>query len=428
MEELTTNRSTPSVAYQEEALPETSQEEVLSNKANPDAHEQTPPQEPPKKEHKRHDHRLLWWITIIILAIGFLWLLFWFFYLQYHESTDDAYVNGNLVNINSAIQGSVIAFYADDTDFVVEGQILVQLDATEYAVLYEKELATLASVVLQVRQLYDNVAASAAFVASKKVALALANFDYQNRKQLVDTAAVSNEDFVHSRDALLTAELNLKQAEYQYHVTTDARGNTTPELHPLIDQQKAIVRNAYYNLKHCAIYAPSTGFVAQRMVNVGQTVIPTTNLMAIIPMDYLWVDANYKETQLPYMRIGQPASVWLDLYGRGVKFDGKVLGIASGTGSVFSLIPPQNATGNWIKIVQRLPVRISLNPEQIKKYPPRLGLSAEVNVDLTNQDLPFLAVAPPAKPVAVTNVFNISFDEVDKIIEDIIQKNLKHEP
>lgn len=367
---------------------------------------------------------MLWGFTAFLVLATLVCFAAWFFYFQYHESTDDAYANSNMTNINSAIPGSVVAFFADDTDLVTEGQLLVQLDPTDYQAVYDRELATLASVVLQVRQLYDTVKVARANVANQKILVERTRFDYNNRRQIVDTGAASKEDYVHSRDDFLSAKVALRQAKYQLRVARDAAGPTPMETHPLIEQQKGNILAAYYNLAHCKIYAPTTGYVAQRTVDVGQWVIPTADLMAIIPTDYVWVDANFKETQLTYMRIGQPANVTLDIYGSKVNYSGKVLGIASGTGSVFSIIPPQNATGNWIKIVQRLPVRISLDPEMVSKFPTRLGLSAEVDVDISNQALPMLAQVPPTKPVGTTAVFNIDLDYVNKIIDEIIKKNM----
>lgn len=382
----------------------------------------TPEPAPPAKNHLK---RNLIWFTSALILIGIIWFLLWVFYFQYYESTDDAYAKGNFVNLNAAVSGSVISFFADDTDLVTEGQLIVQLDRTNYQIIYERELASLASIALQVKQLYDTVKANTANRESKRVLWERARFDFQNREALIGSQAVSNEDYIHAKEDLNNAEQNLKQAEYQLKVAEDAAGNTSPENHPLIEQQKGNVRTAFYNLQHCSIYAPTTGYVAQRNVEVGQWVSPTTNLLAIIPKDYVWVDANFKETQLTYMRIGQPATVWFDLYGSSVKYQGKVLGIASGSGSVFSIIPPQNATGNWIKIVQRLPVRISLDPKVVKDYPIRLGISAEVSVDLTNQDLPLLAQHPPTEPISTTTVYNLDMSAVEKAIQTIIQDHLK---
>lgn len=374
-------------------------------------------------ENKNSNHHYLWWFTAFLLVAGILWLAYWFFYLQYHESTDDAYVNGNLININPAISGSVIAFFADDTDLVKEGQLLVSLDMTQYQIIYNKALSTLASTVLQVRQLYDQVNIARANLQNKETALANAKFDYENRLHLVDSQAISNQDFVHSKNTFNISELEYKQAKYQYEAALAAVGPTSLRNHPLIEEQKKNVYSSYYHLKHCSVYAPATGFVAKRTVDVGNWVNPTTPLMAVIPLNYMWVDANFKETQLSDMRIGQPAAVWFDLYGSSVKYNGKVLGIASGSGSVFSLIPPQNATGNWIKIVQRLAVRISLDPETMNKFPPRLGISANVDVNITDTNLPILAITPPEKPVGTTQVFEINFEEVEKLVEHIIESN-----
>lgn len=374
---------------------------------------------------KNKTRRAIWIFTAVIIVSGIIWFFLWLFYLRFHQFTDDAYVNGYLVNINAAVPGSVVAFYADDTDLVKEGQLLVELDASRYRFMYEQELAALAVVVLDVKQLYDDVLVNAMNVETKKAILSRARYDHDNRAKLLDSLAISHEDFVHSKDDLLVSEYQLRQAEEQLQMAKDAAGNTPLISHPRIEKQKAKVRESFYDLKHTRIYAPVTGYVAKRNVNVGQWVANTTNMMAVIPEESVWVDANYKETQLTYMRIGQPAVVWFDLYGSRVKYTGKVLGIASGSGSVFSLIPPQNATGNWIKIVQRLPVRISIDQETLKKYPARIGISAEVDVDIARQDLPMLAQVPPEKPVAVTDVFRLDFKEIDQIIDDLINKTLE---
>jgi membrane fusion protein (multidrug efflux system) len=321
-----------------------------------------------------------------------------------------------------------VAFYADDTDFVTEGMLLVELDSTKYRVQYEKELAALASTVLDVSQIYDRVQVSQANTQSRQALLNATKSEYENRLSLLESKTISNDDLAHAKDDYDLAQSNLTQALRELRIAIDAAGTTSPENHPHIIEQKAKVRTAYYLLKHCSIYAPASGNIAQRTVEVGQWVRPGDNLMAIIPTDYVWVDANFKETQLTHMRIGQPTKVWFDIYGSKVIYEGKVLGIASGAGSVFSIIPPQNATGNWIKIVQRLPVRISLDAKTLKRYPTRLGISAEVDVDITNQDLPLVTNNPtPAQPIAKTQVFNLDFQEVDKIMLEIVQVNLaKH--
>lgn len=367
-------------------------------------------------------NRLLILFTLFLAVIGIALLLIYLLYWQYYESTDDAYGSGSMVQVNSVIDGSVVSFYADDTDLVKEGQLLIQLDPTYFQAVYDRALSALSAEVLNIKQLQDSVIVNEADVALKKIALSKAEYDFNNRAALVGSKAISNEDYTHSQDALNTAKNDLKRAEALLKYSTDALGQTTIEQHPRIVEKKNAIREAYYNLKHTAIYAPTTGYVAQRTVNVGQTVGKGRSLMSIIPTDYVWVDANFKETQLKYMRVGQPAEVWFDLYGSGVKYEGKVVGIGSGSGSVFSLIPPQNATGNWIKIVQRVPVRIALDKETVKKYPVRLGISANVDVNISNQDLPMLAELPGTKKVAGTRVFDIDMAKVDKVIQEIMEK------
>ena len=363
--------------------------------------------------------------TLLIIVAGVAWFLYWLLYLQYYESTDDAYANGNFITINAAVKGSVVAYYADDTDLVEEGQLLVLLDDTPYKMAFERELAALAKISLDVRQLYDNIPIKEAYLNTKETALSRAKYDFENRSRLIGTKAISGEDFTHAQDAYASSHYQFEMAKSELQSAFDAVGQAAPENHPRIVEQKAKVMTAYYDLCRTKIYAPSTGYIAKRAVEVGEFADTNSPLMVVIPIDYVWVDANFKETQLSYMRIGQPASIWFDIYGSRVKFTGKVLGIASGTGSTFSIIPPQNATGNWIKIVQRLPVRISIDPETLQKYPLRIGISANVDVNITDKDLPMLAVSPTKKAVGVTNVFSIDLKPVEQLIETIIKENLK---
>lgn len=372
------------------------------------------------ENHNNHKNNKIIYFTLLILFLAICWFCYWFFYSRYHQYTDDAYANGSLVNINAAVSGSVIAFYADNTDLVKEGQLLISLDPTPYRVDYERELADLGATILKVKQLYDAVIENRAYVNSKKVAVSRAQYDFDNRKGLIGSKAISDEEFVHAEEDLRIAQFELDEAQAKLQGALDAVGGHPFEKHPLIESQKNKVRNAFYQLSHCSIYAPITGYVAKRVVDVGQWALQNTNLMSIIPKDYVWVDANFKETQLTKMRIGQPARVWFDLYGSKVEYKGKVLGIASGSGSVFSIIPPQNATGNWIKILQRLAVRISLDPETLEKYPTRLGISAEVYVDVTDQDLPMLAEVPSTKVVTKTEVFDIDMEPLNTLMEKMI--------
>lgn len=382
----------------------------------------TPEIPPPPSNNGRN--KTILWVTLAFLLAAACWVLLWVFYLRFHETTDDAYVNGYKINLTSVVSGIPAAFYADDTDLVEEGQLLVALDKTNYQLNYDNALANLAATTLQVKQLYETVKTNATNVESARIRAGKARYDFENRKHLVESQAVSNEEFTHTRDDLTLAELDLKHSEEQLQLSKAAVGPTTPEKHPLVEAQKENVRSAYYNLYHTDIYSPARGYVAQRAVELGQAVAPNTVLMAIIPEKRMWVDANFKETQLKQMRIGQPVKLTFDTYGSSFEVDGKVFGIGMGTGSVFSLIPPQNATGNWIKIVQRLPVRIILDPEQMKNKPLRLGLSAYVDVNVTETDLPYLAETADKSVIASTDIYTINYKPVEALMEKIISENL----
>lgn len=377
----------------------------------------------PQQNQKRN--KTIFRVTLGFVIIAIICFLLWLLYFRFHESTDDAYVNGNLVNVTTVVEGTPVAYFADDTDLVEKGQLLALLDMTSYRVTYEQELANLSWTAQKVKQLYDTVKANKINVQNKEVALGKAQFDYENRHGLINSKAVSKEDYTHARDTYRMAELDVKYAQQQLQISIDDAGTSPMLEHPMLEVQKNVVRSAFYKLTHCAVYAPTTGYIAKRNVQVGQWVSQKSALMAIIPKDYIWIDANFKETQLTSMRIGQPATVTIDLYGSGVKFEGKVLGIASGTGSVFSLIPPQNATGNWIKIVQRLAVRIGLDSEKIKEFPLRLGLSANVNVNISNTQLPMLTEVLRTEPIKTTSVFDLNFSELEKLMERVINKQFE---
>lgn len=366
-----------------------------------------------------------WILTLVffLVAIGF--ASAYLFYFRFHESTDDAYVNGYMVNVTVQNPGRPIAFFADNTDFVERGQVLILMDPTDFQIVFDRRKAELALAAQQVRERWETVEQKKALVSLQKVELERARVDFFNRSGLVDIKAISNEDFIHSKESVEAAEANLKKAEHDLLFALAGIGSHHLANHPLIEQAKANLREAYANLKRCTILAPISGYVANRNVEVGQWVNAKDALMTIVPLDSVWVDANFKESQLRDIRIGQKVYVSVDMYGGSINFEGKVFGLTPGTGSVFSLLPPQNATGNWIKIVQRVPVRISLNSEQVRKYPVFLGLSANVNIDITNKKGDQLSTIIPQKPIASTEVFEIPLEGLEMLMQKIIEDNLQ---
>ncbi|WP_447754360.1 HlyD family secretion protein [Pseudomonas nicosulfuronedens] len=382
----------------------------------------TATQDTPNSNAKRK-RWLLILLAVVILA-GLASVAWEVLYGRWHEDTDDAYVNGNIVQITPQITGTVVSIGADDGDLVHKGQVLVKFDPSDADIALQQAEANLARTVRQVRGLFSNVDGYKADVAAKKVALTKADADFKRRQNLADDGAISQEELAHARDALDTARSSLTSSEQQLDTNRALVDDTVIASHPDVKAAAAKLRQAYLDDARAVIIAPVTGYVAKRTVQVGQRVQPGAALMAVIPLDQVWIDANFKETQLKHMRIGQPVEIRSDLYGSEVKYSGTVDSLGVGTGSAFSLLPAQNATGNWIKIVQRVPVRIRVNAEELAKNPLRIGLSMDVNVSLHDQSGPALAQQPPHEAVFSTDVYQEQLASADQLIEKLIQANL----
>ncbi|WP_118185390.1 HlyD family efflux transporter periplasmic adaptor subunit [Paraburkholderia phosphatilytica] len=340
---------------------------------------------------------------------------------RYHEATDDAYVSGNLVQLTPQVSGTVIAVNADDTQIVKEGEPVVTLDAADAKIALGDAEATLGQTVRQVSGLYVNNDYYAATVAQRESDLSKAEDDLGRRLAVADTGAVSAEDVSHARDAVKAARAALDAARQQAEANLALTDRTTVADHPDVQAAASKVRDAYLAYARNTLPAPVTGYVAQRSVQVGQRVSPGTPLMAIVPLDGVWVDANFKEEQLRHMRIGQPVTLTADVYGSGVKYHGKVIGFSAGTGAAFAALPAQNATGNWIKVVQRLPVRVQLDQQDLEAHPLRIGLSMQVDVNVRNDNGTQLAAATNTQ--YHTDVFAQYGAQADAEIANIIARN-----
>lgn len=378
------------------------------------------PAPPPKSKRRR---ALLILLAVVVIA-GLAWLAYYMLVGRWHEGTDDAYVQGNIVSITPQTAGTVVAIGADDGMVVKAGQTLVTLDPTDARVAYEQALATLANTVRQVRGLYSTVSAGEAELRARQVAVQKARADVARRQGLVASGAVSAEELAHARDELAAAEAALATARGNLSRSQALTDSTSVRRQPQVEAAAAQVRAAYLALERTEIVAPVGGHVAQRSVQLGQRVQPGMALMAIIPLEQAWVDANFKETQLAAMRIGQPVKLHADLYGDAVEYTGRVASLGLGTGSAFSLLPAQNASGNWIKIVQRVPVRIELDPRQLREHPLRIGLSMSVDVDTHDRSGPVLAAAPPTRPVLVTDAYERELQAAQAEIDRVIRENM----
>ncbi|MGU7769358.1 HlyD family secretion protein [Burkholderia sp. MR1-5-21] len=373
----------------------------------------------PQNNGKRKRMMTLLVAVIVIAAIAY--GLYYFLVARFHESTDDAYVNGNVVQITPQVTGTVIAVKADDTQTVKAGDPLVVLDPADSQVALQQAEANLAQTVRQVRGLFVNDDQYRAQVALRQSDLSKADDDLRRRMAVAQTGAVSQEEISHARDAVRAAQASLDAAQQQLASNRALTANTTIASHPNVLASAAKVRDAYLANARNTLPAPVTGYVAKRSVQVGQRVSPGTPLMSVVPLNAVWVDANFKEVQLKHMRIGQPVELTADIYGSSVAYHGKVVGFSAGTGSAFSLLPAQNATGNWIKVVQRLPVRIELDPKDLDKHPLRIGLSMQVDVDIKDESGNQLGNVQ--NTVYQTDVFAKYGDEADAEIARIIAEN-----
>ncbi|MGY4515970.1 efflux RND transporter periplasmic adaptor subunit [Lysobacter sp. HA18] len=376
----------------------------------------------PAKSSKRR--RALTILALIVVIAGIAWLLYHFMVGRWHEDTDDAYVQGNIVTITPQTIGTVTGITADDGMRVEAGQVLVQLDATDAQVGYEQAVANLANTVRQVRGLYSSVSSSEAEIRSREIAIAKLRADVARRSGLVASGAVSAEELAHARDELASAEAALAASRGNLSRSRALVDATTVQNQPQVQAAAAQVRQAFLAMQRGAIVAPVTGYIAKRSVQLGQRVQPGQTLMTVIPLEQVWVEANFKETQLAKMRIGQPVELHSDLYGKDVTYTGRLASLGLGTGSAFSLLPAQNASGNWIKIVQRVPVRVEVPADQLVKHPLRIGLSMSADVNLHDQSGPVLASAPPQKPLFTTSAYERQMHAAQDRIDQVIRENL----
>ena len=384
--------------------------------------------------------KILLTLTGIVVVVGLAWTAYEWLVASHYESTDNAYVQGNVIQITPQIGGTVLAILADDTDYVKAGQALVRLDPTDATVALDQARANLAQVVRQVRTIYANngslgaqITLRESDVAKAQVEIARATDDLNRRQSLVKNGAVSKEDLNHAqtqlangKSALAAAQAALAVAREQLVSNQAMTDGISVERHPSVLAAAAKVREAWLATQRMSLPAPVEGYVARRSVQLGQRVAAGTPLMSIVPMKQMWVDANFKEVQLRNIRIGQSVNLTADLYGKKVEYKGTVAGLGMGTGSAFSLLPAQNATGNWIKVVQRVPVRVTLDAAEVAKNPLRVGLSMEATVDVSQQGGKALADAPRAAALVQTTVYEALGNGADEEVRKIIASNLAH--
>ena len=413
--------------------------------------ETSTPVEAPNAGNSKRRTALTALTTVVVLG-GLGWAAYEWLVASHYESTDDAYVQGNVVQITPQISGTVQAIMADDTDFVKAGQPLIQLDPADARIALDQAEANLAQTVRQVRGLYANNSALQAQVAVREAdvakaqsdlaraqaEVARANDDLKRRQSLVEGGAVSREELNHAETSLtnaksmlatvqagiVTAQAGVSAAREQLASNQTMTEGTSVETHPSVLAAAAKLREAFLASKRAALLAPVDGYVAKRTVQLGQRIAAGTPLMSVIPLQQVWVDANFKEVQLRHIRIGQSVELTADLYGSKVSYKGHVAGLGAGTGAAFALLPAQNATGNWIKVVQRVPVRIALDPAELAQRPLRVGLSMDATIDVSDQSGKSLADQPSAAAPVVTKVFDALDRGADAEVSRVVAANL----
>jgi membrane fusion protein, multidrug efflux system len=367
------------------------------------------------------------WLLIVAVIFGILGLLasgYWYFYARHYQDTDDAYVAGDLVNVMSQVSGTVVSIGADETDLVQAAQELVRLDGTDAEIALRDSEARLARAVRQTRTVFANRDQLEAVVAQRRSDLSKAQSDLDRRKDLTHSGAVSAEEVSHAQDALSAARDGWVAAQKNLAASVALAGQTGVSDNPDVQAAATDVERAYLALRRTSIHAPVSGYVAKRAVQLGERVAPGGQpLLSIVPLERLRIEANFKEVQLSQMRIGQPVRIVADLYGGHVEYHGTVAGLGLGTGAAFALLPAQNATGNWIKVVQRVPVRIALDLKELAEHPLRIGLSTKVQVDVRDVSGAILAQTVRQTPVLATSAYDIDRQEIQSRIAHIIEEN-----
>ena len=357
----------------------------------------------------------------IVLLAALVWVAFWLFHDRYYEDTDDAYVAGGIVQVAAQIPGAVTDVLVADTQAVRAGQTLVKLDDTEASVAFAQAKAQLVQAVRQVANAKISNTMYVEAVNARQADLSLAQRALAARSG-ASVEIVAPEELARARAAVAGAQANLAAAQAQLEAAR-ALGTRLPvDESPAVVQAAAQFKLAYRNLKRTAIVAPVDGTIGQRSVQVGQQVGPGVPLMSIVQLNRLWIEANFKEGQIRHMRVGQPVDVVSDLYGSRVVYRGRVQGFSAGTGSAFSMLPSQNAAGNWIKVVQRVPVVIAIDPRDLAAHPLRVGLSMRATVDTRNRDGHALDSEPPT-PAVSTRVHDGAASDAEAAAAAIIREN-----
>ncbi|MBV8806260.1 MAG: efflux RND transporter periplasmic adaptor subunit [Sinobacteraceae bacterium] len=382
-------------------------------------------QQPESHGHGKRSTKFLWIFGAVAVVVIIGVLLYYFLYAQFHVSTTDAYVNGNLIRLQPQVSGTVNFIGFDQTQPVRQGQTLVELDPHDADISLGQAKANLAQTVRDVVQLFAEEQRQQALMQSQQAQLQLANTVLARDKSLIGEHGIAQEELDRTTESARNAQAGIRQADASLASVRAQIAGTRPETHPRVLLAESNLRSAWLARNRTAVRAPVSGYIVRREVQLGQQVTPATEILAMVPLSTVWIDANFKETQLEKLRINQPVNIKADIYGRHFEYHGRVLGLTAGTGASLAVLPPENATGNWIKIVQRLPVRIGLDPRELRDHPLFLGLSTTVNVDVSDVNGASLSSVPVWPAEMQTNVYAQQDAGINTEIDKIVQENLQ---
>jgi membrane fusion protein (multidrug efflux system) len=392
-------------------------------KQSEDGQEDTHGQEDKGKQQRSYKFLWIFGAVAVIAAIGI--TLYHFLVGQYHVSTKDAYVNGNLIRLQPQVSGTVTYIGVDQTQPVQRGQVLVQLDPHDTDVQLAQSKANLAQTVRDVVQLFAQERQQQAVLSSQQAQLALAEKELARDRGLIGSHGISQQELDRTEENARNALAGIRQAQAALQSVRAQIAGTRPQTHPRVLLAESNLRSAWLARNRTAVRSPIFGYMVRREVQLGEQVSPATEIVALAPLDTVWIDANFKETQLEKLRIGQPVSVKADIYGSHFDYHGRVFGLTPGTGAALAVLPPENATGNWIKIVQRLPVRVGLDWRELGDHPLFLGLSTTVDVDVHDTTGASLSRRPAWPARMETDVYAQQDAGVTTEIEKIVRENLQ---
>jgi len=377
-----------------------------------------------RKTIRRRRNLLLSLVFFVLAVAALVAAASWWLSGRFFVETDNAFVTGNLIPVYADATGFVARVYFEETEVVKKDDLLISLDAQRATATLGEASADLARAVRRVSGLFAARQQTCQKILSQRALLDKVRHDIIRYKQAVPSGAVSKQVLQNAEDQAASLEADLLAAHANFQSAQAEVGGTTPKRHPDIEFARSKFIDAAIELERQEIRAPVEGYIAKRKAQVGDRVKPGDQLMTIVPLDHLWVEANLWETSLHLVRPGQPVKVTADLYGRRVDYHGTVEGLVPGTGSVFALLPPDNATGNFIHIVQRVPVRIALDKDEILKEPLRPGLSTMISIDVRNDGgSPNAALTTTTSHEYETSIFSNDVANANAMAEKVIRDN-----